>query len=812
MSASFCVLIIDDSKKDTLLIASELRKQWPTLAFERVDNATAMREALNEQTWDCIVCDVVMPAFSALAALEIVRQSELFLPFIAISGTIKVEDAVKLLKIGAHDFVQKDDLARLVPAMKSAIREVENLRMQKQSEEELRQFEHIVSSTSDMLALLDQHYVYLAVNEAYLRAFAKSSAELIGQTVTEVFGEEFFNTVIKPNAEVCLAGKDVRYQGWVEFPATGRKYMDIICSPYRGPDSEVLGFVVTARDFTLFKQAEVALKSLTQRMRTSIEEMPIAYILWDEKLQVTEWNPSAERVFGYSRSEMLGKNAVDYIVPGPVRSLVNQVLTKLLVGESDSYSETGNNITKDGTVISCHWYNSPLKDDTGSTAAILSMALDVTEREQLTEELDQHRHQLEQLVEERTAQLAEARQRAEAANRAKSAFLANMSHEIRTPMNAIVGLTHLMQQAGPTPEQADRLHKIEASTQHLLSIINDILDISKIEAEKLTLEQSDFHLDAIFDHVLSLFKEQINSRGLAIETDRNEISDWLRGDLTRLRQALLNYVGNAIKFTEKGTILLRAIKLEEDDNGILLRFEVQDTGIGIEPDKLAGLFEAFEQADASTTRTHGGTGLGLVITRRLAQLMGGEAGAESEPGKGSTFWFTARLGRGHEVMPSAPSQKVERVESGLLPHHQGSRILLAEDNAINLEVAVGLLSGAGLVVDTAENGREAVEMVRTNAYDLILMDVQMPEMDGLEATRLIRSMASSEATVGNIPILAMTANVFAEDRQACLSAGMNDFVAKPIDLNNLFSTLAKWLPGPESISLNPAIEKEQDDV
>lgn len=550
--------------------------------------------------------------------------------------------------------------------------------------------------------------------------------------------------------------------------------------------------VVTLYDITDRKAAEDALRESRQGLleAQAIAKLGSWHVVFGQGDQADVWNVSDELrlMYGYADGTPLSMDTGFVRMPPEDRESVARIWESAKLGKGPTSWE--HRIIVGDTV---KWLQVNARftfDANGRAVEARGTNHEITERKLADAELEAHRHHLEELVSARTAELAQARDDAQAANRAKSVFLANMSHELRTPMNGIMGLTELLLRRVTDPTQIDWLRKSKGAAEHLLAVINDILDISKIEADRLTLADEDFSPAQAIQDCIQMQIGSAHAKGLRLRQDASSpLPDRTGGDVMRFKQILLNFIGNAIKFSEHGEIIVRAAVIGQDQNGPLLRIEVSDQGIGITPEQQYRLFHAFTQADDTMTRRYGGTGLGLIISKRIAALMGGEVGVSSEPGKGSCFWATVRLKNAAEPVPQGGTVPIDDPRQLLQRLYTGTRVLIAEDDPVNREVITSVLLDVGLVVDVAFNGDEALAKASQAGYALILMDVQMPVMNGLEATRAIRRLPG----LAGIPILALTANAFAEDRDECLASGMNDHVGKPVTPDTLYEAVLHWL-------------------
>ena len=677
----------------------------------------------------------------------------------------------------------------------------------RQSEERLREsearFRKLFEDTREAVVLMEAGR-FIDVNRAALEMLCMQDAtQLIGRSPVDVAPEFQSGGVRSAQAFEQImhrldAGGSHQFE-WLIQRADGETLATEVLATAIEHDGRALLHVVL-RDVTDRREAERRLRESEERHRLLSENSSDVIWLYDLRAERFVYVSQAiERLRGYRVDEVLGQRMQDTMTPDSYRRVNEAFAARLAAfraGDESMRTQTMEieQPCRDGRVVMTEVVTTLRTDADGQITFLQGVTRDITAKWAAEAELDAHRHHLEELVRSRTGELERARMDAEAASRAKSTFLANMSHEIRTPMNAIIGFTHLLRRELKAPSQLDKLEKITRSAKHLLGIINDVLDLSKIEAERLQLEEVPFSVLATLDRARSMMADRIAARRLLLkeEVDPRVPGLSLLGDPMRVGQILINYLSNAVKFTEHGSITLRVQVLAEQPRSVMLRFEVEDTGIGIAPDKQAQLFVAFEQAEAATTRKYGGTGLGLVISRRLARLMGGDVGVTSTPGVGSTFWFTVRLRRGSAAQAPDPVEPRRRVRVG-------AHVLLVEDNAINQEVARELLEGAGLMVDVAANGAEAVDKVSRSHYDVVLMDMQMPVLDGVEATRRIRATDAGRM----LPILAMTANAFEEDRRRCEEVGMNGHLVKPVDPERLFAALAHWIPEGEHAVASP---------
>ena len=546
--------------------------------------------------------------------------------------------------------------------------------------------------------------------------------------------------------------------------------------------------VGTAHDITDYRLAHQKLRQSEEKFRSLVANIPD--VIWSSNVdgRTHYISPNAERVFGFPPEEMCEKGTerwVGRIYPSDSERIV-EAFHRLFAG-GRAFDVEYRLQRKDGEWIWVHdrAYRTYERDGVRCADGVLS---DITARKRAEEEM------------------RKAKEAAEAANRAKSQFLANMSHEIRTPMNGVIGAAGLLLDTQLTPEQRQYAEIVRASGEALLKVINDILDFSKIEARKLTLETTDFDLRAVLEDAVAVLALKASEKRLELTCEIEPgTPTLLRGDPFRVRQVLVNLLGNAVKFTSQGKVEVRARLEAEEACTATLRFTVRDTGIGFRQDRASTLFEPFVQADGSSTRRYGGTGLGLTISKQLVEMMGGQIGVQSQEGRGSTFSFTGVFEKQTQSSTRMIAAGNAEALSATLAHSQPTaagansqaRVLLAEDNLTNQAVAKAMLNKLGYHADVVADGEEALQALREADYDLVLMDCGMPEMDGYAATRCIRA-GPAGARNPHIPIVALTADAMSGDRDQCLAAGMNDYLAKPVDLRKLADALEKWLNAPAS--------------
>ncbi|MEI7843689.1 MAG: response regulator [Gallionellaceae bacterium] len=782
------ILAVDDDAGDYGLIRVHLRLAGygMDLDHDTVSWATTLAEATKHLEWnrpDIVLLDLSLPDSSGVDTVKTMRKALPSVPIIVLSGNDDEKVAIASLKEGAQDYVVKGHYEH--DALGKAVRHA-LIRSHLESK--------LIKSEARSRVMLENDLVGIVSVKNRIITWANPSFE-------KMMGYEKGELIGKPTRTCYLSDEDYNELGSVAYPVLNRGeiyrtqikhlkkdgqviWVDMNGSLLNNEQGESLwGFL----DITEAKLTELVLEKANEKNLALLRNASDGIHILDSDANLIECSDSFCSTLGYSREELIGKSVSVWEAnfdPVELATLFNQQLKNNVRTEFETRHRR-----KDGTVFDVEVSSFPLVLE--SRPVLFNSSRNISERKKSEAELLQYREHLETLVQERTAALSVAKELAEAASRAKSTFLANMSHELRTPMNGIMGMAQLALLRATDPKQTDQLNKVQQSSQHLLSIINDILDISKIEAERLTIEKAPLKLHSVFENMFNLLGIKAQGKGLKliINISPELATQTYQGDLLRLGQVLLNLVNNAIKFTAQGSISVSVKQASASPGGALLRFEIRDTGIGIAPEDQLRLFNAFEQVDSSTSRKFGGTGLGLAISKRLVHLMGGEIGVESKLGEGSTFWFTALLEKIANVDEPAQALSAEVVAQQLKKLHSNMHILLVEDDAINQEVAKLQLEDVGLKVDLAEDGEQAVEMAQRNTYDLILMDVQMPKMNGLDATRAIRALPGRST----VPILAMTANAFDEDRQQCLDAGMNDHIGKPFMPVVLYSTLLKWL-------------------
>jgi PAS domain S-box-containing protein len=778
MSATLRVLIIEDSPDDAALLLRELRRGDWELTHERVDTSAAMSAALDKGGWDLIISDYTMPRFSGPAALALAVARKSDLPFILISGAVDEQTAVAAMRAGADDYISKGNLARLLPAVE---RELHKASARKRAEAELSQerarFQTAISSIGDAVIVTDRESRVTFMNATAEKLTGWGQNDAMHQQLADVFNivneqsskvvESPVTKAIRDGAIVGLANHTVLIaRDGSEWP------IDDSAAPILDAAGQIVGVVLVFHDVSYRRKAEQDLETSEVRYRRLFEAAHDGILILDATTaKVLEVNQFVIDLLGFPRKYFMGKELWEIGVFKDAESSKAAMATLQKVGRiryDDMPLEH-----KDGQHIPVEFVSNVYRE--GRRSVIQCNIRDITNRKRAEREL------------------AKAKDDAEAANRSKSEFLANMSHEIRTPMSAILGFADML-----VDNHKDETGRIECvkiiqrNALHLLELINEILDLSKIEALQMKVERIACDIPVLLSEIISLMRPRALEKGLMFELNfQGPIPRLIQTDPMRLRQILVNLLGNAIKFTKTGGIQMRIRDQGAGGDSITLCVDVIDTGIGMAPEVLARLFQPFTQGDESITRKFGGTGLGLTISRQLAELLHGTLSVTSKAGIGSTF--TMEIDGG----PSAGVQMLKDLAEATLPRQTGDtahhkivlkgRILLVEDGHDNQRLLRMQLGDAGAMVVSAADGQIAIELATTQPFDLILMDMQMPVMDGYAATAELRRRGLKT------PIIALTAYAMAEDRAKCLAIGCDDYLSKPVNEEILLKTVNQHL-------------------
>jgi len=653
-----------------------------------------------------------------------------------------------------------------------------------EAEQQIRKLAQVVEQSPESIVITDSNVCIEYVNEAYIRTSGYSREELIGKNPRILQSGHTPHEVFVDMWD-CLSHAKPWRGKLFNRRKNGTYYTELASiSPITQPDGHTSHYVGVNQDVTEKLATEAKLLEEYRLRMEIIKSIPGIFILLDEEGKMLLWNRKATEILGVS-DEAYGKYSIGDFTDPIDRETVIHAFNSALNGFESTIE--ANTTSSSGQRISILYNTVPFKYE--GRKSVLAYGTDISQLKEVESELERHRAHLEELVKTRTAELAQAKLTAESANSAKSDFLANMSHEIRGPLNAVMGMAHLIRRGGLNHQQKERMDNLDSASEHLLEILNSILDISKIEAGKLELNIDDVQISKVVENVISMIRDKADEKHLLLSTEIDLPVDLFLGDSIRLQQALFNYASNAIKFTKEGKIIFRVKAVQEKDNYMMIRFEVQDTGIGIPAHTIPRLFNVFEQSDNSITREYTGTGLGLSITKKIALLMGGNAGVESQAVIGSTFWFTARLKKSYKDILRLNKSTESTAEELLRSRHKGARILIVDDEIMNQTLFAEYLAIVGLEAVKASDGLSAIELVTGENFDLILMDLQMPKMDGLSASRKIRALNNGKT----VPVLALTGNAFANQIEQYRSSGINDLIIKPIVPETLYKFLLKWL-------------------